>query len=151
MLPYTGLTGVAEWEQKVVALVRRIEELVDSTAGPLRIWMHNQMEQMVAATAPGALVEGGAMTREEIMMYAAMFQATLAFRATPIAVYLDDQGQPVLMTPEAITGYRRMTSPAPLGGGILGAALTHGSPSASPALPLSAFDQTTPDQSEEAP
>ena len=114
-------TGVAEWEQGVLSLVRRIEQLVDSTPAPLRIWMYNLMEQLVTATEPGAVIASGTFSREEALMYSALFQATLQFRNTPITVYLDAEGQPVQMTPEAITGYRRMPAPAPLGG-VLGAA-----------------------------
>lgn len=136
MMPYSGLTGIAEWEQRALAIVRRIEELVDSTSGPLRIWMHNALAAAMFGAAPGEIVEGGTLTREEMMMYSAMFQATLAFRSTPIVAYLDEQGQPVLMTPDAITGYRPrpVSAVEPLGGGLgsMGSA-----PRVSP-LPLSA-------------
>ena len=155
-MPYMpNMGGVAEWEQKVLTLVRRIEEIIDSTAAPLRIWLTNQMEQMVTDAAPGAVIAGGTMTREEVMMYSAMFQATLTFRQTPIAVYIDSEGQPVMMSPEAITGYRRMTTslPPPL----LGAGTTEllggvgGVDARPPArLPLSAPDQAAPDQPKDA-
>lgn len=146
MLPYiSNMSGVTEWEQKVLTIVRRIEEIVDTTQGPFRIWAHNQMQQMVADTPPGEVVAGGTMSREEVMMYSAMFQAILAFRTAPIPVYLDAEGQPVMMTPEAITAYRRMTTSLPVLGaapmGLLGGS-SGGAPSASPALPLSASDQS---------
>lgn len=118
MLP-TPITqsGIVEWEQRVLALMRQIELIVDAAPTAYRIWTHNLMEQLITATEPGAVVAAGTFTREEVLMYAALFQATLTFRDAPILAYTDAAGEVVQMTPEAIIGYRRMPAPAeaPLG------------------------------------
>lgn len=111
MMPYPGLGGVSEWERKVLAIVVALANLLDSTSDPLRIWMRNGMEVLLMGTEPGAIVPTGELTREETMMYSALFQAALAFRDTPIPVYLDAEGQPVILTPDQVIGYRRVPAP----------------------------------------
>lgn len=151
MMPYmgTGLSGVSEWEQKVLELVRQVEAVLDGTNAPLRIWMRNNLEALMLATEPGATVSSGTLTREEMMMYSALFQAALAFRDTPIAAYVDEQGQVVQMTPDAIIGYRRVPVVAET---LLGGVATQGGvmPTTRPAgKPASALPLSAPSQEKE--
>lgn len=147
MIPAGIGTGVAppnaisEWNTLVMGMIREVARLLDGTYNPLRIWLVNQLEQLVIDTPPTQLVPGGDLTREETLMYASLFQAVLIMLQTPRLAYIDINNSPVMMTPEMMLGYRRTQAPE---GNVLGASLVPMISPATMALLASALPQSAP-------
>jgi hypothetical protein len=138
--PGAGLTSaVTEWQREVLSVVRRLADLMRDTQNAQLLWDSNPIWDLVLATAPGEKVATGEaprdedFTREELLMYLALFGATKALELTPIPAYIGEDGEPVTMTPRQITGYRRMPAPVQE---LLGSANSDGSaPNRARALP----------------
>lgn len=144
--------GPRDWEIAAEGIRSLVEQALNLTVAPARIWDRNQLAALIDATPPGAVVPGGQLTREEWLMLLALFQWIVSqISSVELPLYQDDQGQRVTMSPEAIISYRRMPAvePASLGAapGLLAApvGINIGPPASH--LPRSAPGPVTREQS----
>ena len=111
MLPMSGqsLSAIQEWQLLSTAIFDAAERQVDSTARPLRLWQYGGLAEMVAATAPGAVVGDSTLTKEQAIQRAALFQSLLTWLNTPVQTSTDADGTPITETPIALMSARRTT------------------------------------------
>ena len=100
------LSAIREWEQLMRQIGAMVEQCLDATARPERLYLVNQLELQIEATAHGALVGDSGYTREAAKASRAFLMAFMQFAMVPLAVDTLENGDILALTPMIIMSAR---------------------------------------------
>ncbi len=104
--PGQQLSAIREWEMLMRQIGAQVEQCIDATARPDRLWQINQLEAMILATEHGAIVGDSTYTRASALAARAFVQAFMAFSMVPLLVDTLPDGTEIALTPMMILSAR---------------------------------------------
>jgi len=105
--PLQQLSAVREWEALMRGIGALVEQAIDSTARPERLWIENGLAALIEATAHGERVGDSGYTREAALGARVFVQAFMTtFAVTPLLVDTLPDGTEIRLTPLQLLSQR---------------------------------------------
>src|SRR5262245_646935 len=98
-VPVGQMSAIREWELLMRQIGAMVEQCIDATARPERLWLVNQLQAMIEATEHGQLVGDSDYTRESALAARAFVEAFMQFAQVPLVIDHLSDGTPIELTP----------------------------------------------------
>ena len=100
-------SAIREWEQLMRQIGTMVEQCLDATARPERLYAVNQLDVLIEATAHGEMVGDSTYTREAAKAARAFLIAFMQFAMVPLIVDTLENGESLTLTPMIIMSARQ--------------------------------------------